>query len=94
MKKMFIVKKVFVCSKEGEPLFVGEKSQWRTCLRVPRWLGPFKVMERERRARALNELEACKWLCENTPAGELRTLALRRYCELSRREGVVRKGCL
>ena len=95
MKKQLVVKKVLVCSSEGEPLYVGEKTKWKACFWVPRWLGSFKVMERERRARVLNEIEACKWLCENTPAGELRTLALKRYCELSRREGVdQRRECL
>lgn len=94
MKRMLVVKRVFVCNKEGEPLYSGEKSSWRLCLRVPRWLGVYKATERERRDRVSSELVACKWLCENTPAGELRTLVLKRYFEIANREGVARRGCL
>lgn len=94
MKRKLVVKKVFVCSKDGEPLYSGEKTRWGFCFFVPSWLSLHRASLAERRERIRNEFEACKWICENTNSSELRTLALKRYCEIANSEGIARRGCL
>lgn len=94
MKRKHVIKKVFVCSKDGELLYSGERSHWGFCFFVPAWVSPNKASLAERREQIKSEFEACKWICENTNSSELRTLALKRFCEIANDEGIARRWCL